>query len=49
MKHITFKKLYQCTKCKKIIVGYVKTCPICRGNVVKSSDERIVTITKRKV
>jgi len=48
MKKISFRKIYECTKCKRTIVGYTKDCPLCKGEVIKKSEERIVTFVKRK-
>jgi hypothetical protein len=47
MKKIKFNTVYICTNCKKKIVGYTKTCPICKNEVIKSSEDKIVTFVKR--
>jgi len=48
MKKISFKRLYECKKCERKIVGYVGKCPLCNGEVAKTKEEKIVTLIKRK-
>ena len=47
MKKIVFKKVYMCKKCLRKIVGYTNKCPICKGDTIKTKEDRIVTFIKR--
>jgi len=47
MKKIIFKSIYECENCKKRIVGFVNCCPLCKGKVIKTNEDKLVTFTKK--
>jgi len=46
MKKIIFRNTYKCKSCGRKIVGYVTKCPICKSEVIKTSNEKIITLIK---
>jgi len=47
MKKIVFRQVYMCMHCGRKIVGYTNKCPICKGDIVKTFEDKIITLIKR--
>jgi len=47
MKKIILKNTYECTHCKRKIIGSVNKCPVCKNKVIKIEEQPLLTIFKR--
>lgn len=47
MKRVSFKQLYICKGCGRKIIGFVDKCPICKKEVEKVGEEKVITLLKR--
>ena len=47
MKKIILKNTYECTHCKRKIIGSVDKCPVCKNKVIKIEEQPLVTLCKR--